>query len=191
VALALAASGPLAQSQDLDDYEDPGDFEVLSAHHELIDGVYNIDASIYMRLSTDATRTLNAAVPLTIRIEAQFINRLRFWFDTSEFERALSYRLQYRTLSDRYIVHNIDASGANSDGGRTFTSLESALAFIGQVDDLPIVDRSLIDADRRYDIRVRAVLDKTELPGPVWLFAFMRKDWSIGSEWYTWRLDDG
>jgi hypothetical protein len=57
-------------------------------------------------------------------------------------------------------------------------------------DNLPVVDAALLDEDRRYDIRVRAVLDTDELPGPLRLLAFWRRDWSIESDWLQWRLDD-
>jgi hypothetical protein len=41
----------------------------------------------------------------------------------------------------------------------------------------------------RYDIRIRAALDHDDLAGPFRLLAFWRNDWSISSEWLTWRLD--
>jgi hypothetical protein len=59
-----------------------------------------------------------------------------------------------------------------------------------RIDKLPIIDSALIDADRRYDLRIRALLDTELLPGPLRLLAFWRLDWSLGSEWYRWRLAD-
>jgi hypothetical protein len=47
-----------------------------------------------------------------------------------------------------------------------------------------------LDEDRRYDVRIRAVLDKSSLLGPQSLFSFFRRDLSISSEWFEWRLDD-
>lgn len=165
--------------------EDPGDFRVVTATHELIDGVYNIDAQLYLRLSTDATRALRA-VPLTIRIEIEFLNRLWFWWDNAEFEKIQEYQLEYRSVSDRYVVRDMQVPNKQTP----FAELADALEYVGRVENLPVVDASLLDDDRRYDVRIRAVLDKNDLPGPLRLFAFMRKDWSIGSEWFEWRLDD-
>jgi hypothetical protein len=165
--------------------QDRGQFEVLTATDELVDGIYEVDALIYLRLPTEATDALHATVPLTIRIEVQFLNRLWFWWDNTEFEKVQRFRLSYYPLADRYVVHNLQTNQRSP-----FASLEDALEFIGQVDALPVVDAALLDDDRRYDIRVRAVLDKEELPGPLRMMAFWRRDWSIASEWLLWRLDD-
>lgn len=177
-ALLLPVSGPRAQT------EDPGAFTVFTASHELIDGVYYINAQIYLRLSTEATRALRA-VPLTIRIEIEFLNRLRFWWDNTEYAKVQEYQLEYRSVSDRYIVRDMQVNRQTP-----FSDLADALEFVGQVDRLPVVDAAVLDEDRRYDVRIRAVLDKNDLPGPWRLFAFWRRDFSIKSDWFEWRLDD-
>jgi Domain of unknown function (DUF4390) len=33
-------------------------------------------------------------------------------------------------------------------------------------------------------------LDQEQFPGPLRLLAFWRRDWSIASEWYRWRLQN-
>jgi len=164
--------------------EDPGAFRVVSASHELIDGVYHVDAQIYLRLSTEAAAALRA-VPLTIRIEVQFLNRLWFWWDNAEYEKVQEYQLEYRSVSDRYVVRDMQTNRQ-----RPFGDLADALESIGQIDSLPVVDAAVLDEDRRYDVRIRAVLDKNDLPGPLRLFAVFRRDFSIGSEWFEWRLDN-
>lgn len=176
--------------------EDAGKFEVLEGRHELVDGVYRVDGLIYLRLPSEASEALHATLPLTIRVEAQFLNRLWFWWDSAEFERVDRYRLSYYPLTEIYAVE-IERTGsapAGTDAGTksraTFPTLAAALEHIGRVDSMPVVAAAELDRNLRYDIRLRAVLDKDELPGPMRLLAFWRKDWSIGSEWLVWRLDD-
>lgn len=164
---------------------DPGAFEVRTATHELIDGVYYVNALISLRLPSEASNALHSRLPLTIRIEVEFLNRLWFWWDAAEHTVSLRSSLTYYPLTERYVVFNINAGDRVS-----FESLTAALEFLGRVDRLPVVDAALLDDDRRYDIRVRAVLDTDELPGPLRLLAFWRKDWSIESDWLQWRLDD-
>lgn len=172
---------PVAFAQD----DDPGAFEVRSASHQLIDGVYYVDALISLRLPSEATRALHSRLPLTIRVEVEFLNRLWFWWDTDAKTVSRRSQLAYYPLTERYVVHNI-----NTGDRVSFESLVDALAFLGRVENLPIVEAALLDEDRRYDVRVRAVLDTDELPGPLRLLAFWRKDWSIESDWLQWRLDD-
>ncbi|MGD8340488.1 MAG: DUF4390 domain-containing protein [Gammaproteobacteria bacterium] len=175
----VAAGGLLAQA------EDPGHFEVRSGSLELIDGDYYVDALIYLRLPTEAANALHSRLPLTIRVEVEFLNRLRLWWDNVQFEASRRSQLTYYPLTDRYVVTHID-TGVRED----FVTLAGALEFIGRVDRLYVTPADLLDRDLRYDIRVRAVLDKDELPGPLRLLAFWRRDWSIASDWLLWRLDD-
>ena len=180
--------------------EDAGKFEVLDAGTELVDGIYRVSGEIYLRLPSDATRALQATLPLTIRVEVQFLNRLWFWWDNTEIQRIVRYRLSYYSLADRYVVEiepseadALGSWGSNPEGGdlkrETFPTLEAALEHIGRVDELPVVAVEDLDRNLRYDVRLRAVLDQGELPGPLRLLAFWRKDWSIGSEWLVWQLD--
>jgi hypothetical protein len=176
--LVVGSSGLRAQP------EDPGAFRVFYATHELIDGVYHVNAQISLRLSTEATRALRS-VPLTIRIEIEFLNRLWFWLDNTEYQKVQEYQLEYDSLSNRYIVRNMQVANKET----SFQRLADALAFVGNVDSLPVIDAVLLDEDLRYDVRLRAVLDKNNFPGPMRLFAIFRRDFSIHSEWFEWRLD--
>lgn len=176
----LATPGLRAQS------DDPGRFEVRSGHHELIDGVYYVDAWIYLRLSTEAANALRSGLPLTIRVEAEFLNRLRLWWDTTAEAVSRRSQLRYLRVTDRYVIYDLDDTAQ----GHAFKTLDAALEFLGRVDRLRVAEAADLDEDKRYDVRVRAVLDKTDLPGALALFAFMRRDWSIASDWLQWRLDD-
>ena len=164
--------------------DDPGRFEVRTASFDLVDGVYYVDARIYLRLSTEAANALRAGLPLTIRIEVELMNRLRFWWDTTATAVSRRSQLRYLKVTDRYVVYDLD-----SGEGQAYKTIDAALESIGEVDHLRVAEAAELE-DRRYDIRVRAVLDKTELPGALALFAFMRRDWSIASDWLTWRLDN-
>ena len=180
--------------------DDEGKFEALEGDEELVDGVYHVNGTIYLRLPSAATQALQSTVPLTIRVEAQFLNRLWFWWDNAEFERVLRYRLSYNSLADRYVVEiaapeqgdgeeGLPYGTAGNDKRQTFPTLRAALDYIGLVEDLAVVEASELDRNLRYDIRIRAVLDQDGLPGPLRLLAFWRDDWSISSEWLSWRLE--
>lgn len=177
----LGTVAGLAQEEPLDD---PGYFEVRSARVDLDQDVYFLTSRIEYRLSTEAREALDSGLPLTIRVEVEILARRRFWVDTEQAGLNQLYRLEYHALTERYIVTNV-----NSGDESTFGSLFAALNRIGRIDRLPVIDRALLDAERGHDIRVRAVLDTEQLPGPLRLLAFWRRDWSLGSEWYRWQLE--
>ena len=124
-------------------------------------------------------------MPLTIRLEVELLNKRRFWFDNEDAALRQLYQLEYHALSERYIVQSL-----NSGDQASFSTLFAALNYLGRIDHLPLIDATLIDPDREYDIRLRSVLDVEQFPGPLRLLAFWRRDWSLGSDWYRWRLQD-
>ena len=177
--LWLAVAGALALAQD----EDPGHFEVRSASTELVGDVFYLDARAELMLSTDARAALASGFTLTIRFEIEILNQRPFWLDTEAARLTQVYELAYDALTERYVVRNV-----NSGDQQSFGSPDAALERIGIVDRLPVIDSTVLAPDRGYDIRTRALLDTEQLPGPLHLLAFWRRDWSLGSEWYRWPL---
>ena len=165
--------------------EDQGHFEVRSASTELRSGVYFLNAWIEYRLSSEATVALRSGVPLTIRVDVELLNPRRFWFDGEDAALRQLYELEYHALSERFIVTNL-----NSGDQASFATLFSALNYLGRIDQLPVIDAALIEPDRDYDWRLRAVLDVEQFPGPLRLLAFWRRDWSLASDWYRWPLQE-
>ena len=150
---------------------------------ELRDGVYFLNAVIAYRLSTEASDALHSGVPLGIRLDVEIIHPRRWWFDNENAGLIQAYQLEYHALSERYIVLNV-----NSGDQESFGSLIGALEYLGRVQRLPLIDAAVIDDGRGYYVRLRAVLDEEQFPGPLRLLAFWRRDWSIASEWYRWPL---
>jgi Domain of unknown function (DUF4390) len=163
--------------------EDRGRFEIREADVQNMSGVYFLDATIDYRLSSEARDALQSGVPLTIRLEVELLNNRRLWWDNEDAALRQLYQLEYHALSERYTVQNV-----NSGDQASFSTLHAALSFLGRVNHLPILDAALLDPERSYDLRVRAVLDVEQFPGPLRLLAFWRRDWSLGSDWYRWRL---
>lgn len=165
--------------------EDPGRFDVRTAGVTLASGVYYLDAWVEYRLSTDAREALDAGVPLTFDLDVEFINPRWYWADETVGRLTQSYRLQYHALSERYIVLNV-----NSEEQNTFATLFSALNFLGRIGELPLIDATLLNPDNDYDIRIRTLLRVEAVPDPWGFLAFWRRDWSLRSDWYRWRMQD-
>ena len=168
----------LAQAQ-----EDPDGFEVRSASISLESGVYYLDTWIEYRLSSDALEALDAAVPLTIQLEVEFINPRWFWAGENVGNLRQSYQLQYHSLSERYIVRNINSGEQN-----TFATLFSALNDLGRVTRLPLIDEALLDPNQNHDVRIRALLGTEDLPGPLRFLGFWGGWGVLRTAWGSWQL---
>jgi hypothetical protein len=176
----LGAGALLAQDDDI------GEFTVRSAESELVGGVYLVNAVIDLRLSTDATVALESGVPLTVHIEVDLVRVRRFWIDDEEADVDQRFELAFHALTERYIVRNL-----NSSDQASFSTLTAALNYLGRLERLPFIDAALLDPQRSYDARIKAEMDMDEFSGPLRLLTFWRRDFSLESDWYRWRLQDG
>ncbi len=181
--LALAL-GPGSASLAQDAIEREGYFEVRSASTELLEGVHVLDSRLQLVLSSEALEALNSGVPLTIELQIQLIRERRLYLDSLDAELVVRYELEYRPLSQRYIVRN-----RNSGDQDSFATLYSALNNLGRIQRLPVVDDALLVPDRQYRVRLRAMLQTQQYPAPLRMLFFWRSQWQLQSEWFEWSLE--
>jgi hypothetical protein len=150
----------------------------------LVEGVHRLDARLQLVLSSEALRALSSGVPLTIESQLELIRVRRFYWDDAIAELALRYELEYRPLSQRYIVRNLNSGDQDS-----FATLYSALNNLGRVQGLPVIDDALLEAGSSYRIRLRVMLNTQQYPAPLRLLFFWRDEWQLQSEWFEWSLE--
>ena len=142
-----------------DEIERQGYFEVRSAATTLADGVHELDSRLQLVLSSEALEALNSGVPLTIELQMQIIRVRRFYMDALDAELAVRFELEFRPLSQRYIVRNLNSGDQDS-----FATLYSALNNLGRIQALPIIDDALLTPGKSYRIRARAMLQTKQYP---------------------------
>jgi hypothetical protein len=178
--LAIAAFlwvGPL-QADGLE-----GRFEVRSADLQLQDGVYHLNAHLDLPVSEAVRRGLAEGVPLTLELDLD-IERVRQLLPNSRVaELNQRYRLQYNAVSARYILRN-----DNSGQQESLSTVDAAIERLSDVRNLPVLDKALITADRRYEASVRARTDYGSVPFTLRVVMFWVNDWHRESDWYTWTL---
>jgi hypothetical protein len=184
VLVALLSVLMVAPGLAQDEVEREGYFEVRSATTSLTSGVHLLDSRLQLVLSSEALAALDSGVPLTIELQMQVIRVRRLYMDALDAELAVRFELEYRPLSQRYIVRNI-----NSGDHDSFATLYSALNNLGRVSGLPVIDDALLDPDKSYRVRVRAMLQTQQYPAPLRLLFFWRSQWQLQSEWFEWMLD--
>lgn len=180
IAALLLAGVVMAQ----DPVEREGYFEVRSASTNLTSGVHTLDARLQLVLSSEALNALNSGVPLTIELQLQVIRVRRFYIDSIDAELAVRFELEYRPLSERYIVRNLNSGDQDS-----FATLYSALNNLGRIQGLPVIDESLLIPGRAYRARLRALLATEQYSAPLRLLFFWRDEWQLTSEWFEWMLE--
>ena len=160
-----------------------GRFEVRSADLQLRDGVYHLNAHLDLPVGDAVRRGLAEGVPLTLELDLD-IERVRQLLPNSRVaELTQRYHLQYNAVSARYILRN-----DNSGQQQSLSTIDSALELLSEVRGLPVLDKALISADRRYEASVRTKIDYGSVPFRVRVVMFWVNDWHRESDWYTWTL---
>ena len=160
-----------------------GRFEVRSADLQLKDGVYHLNAHLDLPVSDVVRRGLAEGVPLAMELDLD-IERVRQLLPNSRVaELTQRYHLQYNAVSARYILRN-----DNSGQQESLSSVDSAVERLSEVRGLPVLDKALITADRRYEASVRAKIDYGSVPFSLRVVMFWVNDWHRESDWYTWTL---
>jgi hypothetical protein len=160
-----------------------GRFEVRSADLQLKDGVYHLNAHVDLPISDAVRRGLAEGVPLTMELDLD-IERVRQLLPNSRVaELTQRYHLQYNAVSARFILRN-----DNSGQQQSLSTIEAAIEQLSDVRWLPVLDKALITADRRYEANVRAKIDYANVPFSLRVLMFWVNDWHRETDWYTWTL---
>jgi hypothetical protein len=176
--LTGSLSAPPARAEGLE-----GRFDVRSADLEIKDGVYHLNARLDLPVSDAVRRGLAEGVPLAVELDID-IERVRQLLPNSRIaELTQRYHLQYNAVSARYILRN-DNSGQQESLGTVDTALEQ----LAEVHSLPVLDKSLVAPDRRYEANVRAKIDYGSVPFSLRVLMFWVNEWHRESDWYTWTL---
>lgn len=180
LAALLVVGASLAQEK----IEREGYFEVRSASTTIVDGVHTLDARLQLVLSSEALAALSSGVPLTIELQMELIRVRRFVWDDDAATLAVRFELEYRPLSQRYLVRNLNSGDQDS-----FATLYSALNNLGRIQNLPVIDDALLEPNESYRIRLRAMLQTRQYSAPLRFLFFWRSEWQLQSEWFEWLLD--
>ncbi len=156
---------------------------IIDARTLLVDNVYRLGAHVDFDFNDTLNDALHNGVPLLIELRIEVLRDRRWLWPESIAELRQRFKLAYHALSRRYLVDNFSTGGQQS-----FAALGDALAYIGNVYDLPLIDAQLLDQDEKYYVRMRADIDVEALPTPVRAWAYLGSEWSLKSEWYQWQL---
>lgn len=184
VILCAAPGGSLlAQEETADVAEAPAGFVIRTAFTDLVDGTHHLYADIDYGLGEKALEALLNGVPLTFEVEIKVIRQRRWIWDKTDLTIHQQYRLEYLPLADRFVLHDVNA-GTQS----TYNSLQAAASELGRISDLPVIEDAALDADSRYEVRLRVRLVVEAFPAPMRWVTIAFPGWRLASDWYAWTL---
>jgi hypothetical protein len=160
-----------------------GRFEVRTAALELKESVYQMNSRIALPISEAVRRGLAEGVPLSLELDLNIKRVRQLLPNSSVAELTQRYHLQYNAVSARYILRN-DNSGQQESLG----TIDAALEQLADVKNLPVLDKALIQTDRRYEANLRARIDFGTVPFTLRLLMFWVSDWHRDSDWYAWTF---
>jgi hypothetical protein len=160
-----------------------GVLEVISAYVDLDHSIYQLHARIEYPNTPAIRAALADGVTLAFDVEARVTRDRRLWMDPVVDDATLRRELTYHTVSDRYVVRNVQDGTQQS-----FATLDEALDFLGNVDGWPILVESQLAPTEHYHVSVRAGMRRGRLPASLRMLLFWTNDWYRATGWFTWKL---
>jgi len=159
------------------------DVQIRDTRTLLVDGVYRVGARVDLTLNETLQEALHNGVQLVLELDVEVIREREWLFPESVARLLQRFELEYHALTKSYAVRVLSTGTQHS-----FRTLDDALAFIGNVYDLPLIDENLLRAGRKYWVRMRADLDVESLPTPIRVWAYLGSEWSLQGDWHRWPL---
>lgn len=158
-------------------------FNIIDANTKLKNNVFLLETTMELKFSDDALDALRSGVPLIILVNIELLKDRNWWWDKTIAELEQGYLLLYHALSEKYIIHNL-----NSGAQKNYISLNAALSSLGNIKDLPLIDKNLLEENKDYYVRLRSYLDIESLPAPMRPIAYISSQWQLESDWFSWPL---
>ena len=144
---------------------------------------YLLSATIDYQLSEKAKTALQNGVPLYWQLLIKVQKYPSFFWDKSWLKVGKRYQLQYHALLNMYRLKNEDNGDIHN-----FSTLASALELMSVVNDLPVVNKVLLDPEQKYFCFIKLSFEREELPLPLRPFAYIDSQWYLSSDWISWPL---
>jgi hypothetical protein len=156
-----------------------GEFSINYAQTRLVDNLYLLDARLNYELPEIPLEALQNGVALTFVITI-LVERER-WYMWDERIAALKqrYQLKYHAFSKQYVLTYL-----NTGIQETFPTLEAILTQLGRLEDFPLLDKHLVEANEVYWVHLQTYLDIESLPVPLRPIAYLSSQWHLNSNWY-------
>lgn len=173
--LALLMAAPGAHAAEV--------IEMRAPYMAPVNGVYALNTQLLFATPESVERAVHEGATLTLELQIRVFRTRTWWRDETLAELQQRYTLIYHSVSERYLVRNLN-SGAQS----SYATFAQAIASLQRIEDLPVLDQALVLADTRNEVSLRAGLEVRSIPRALGLLLFWVDNFSLESDWYTWPL---
>lgn len=157
--------------------------EIRSPYVSIVAGVYVLNAQLQFSVPEKVERAVRDGATLSLELQIRLSRSRSWWRDEVLAQLQQRYELLYHGVSERYLVRNVN-SGAQS----SYTSFAQAVESLQRIENLPVIDQSLLRTDERNEVSLRAVTEARSIPRALGMLLFWVDDYSLASDWYTWPL---
>lgn len=140
-----------------------------------------LSADFNIDLGSRLEDALLHGITLGFKLELMIERPREYWVAEHIATRVWRYRLSYSGLTRQYRV---------AFGGlqRDFASLADALAAIGRMSALPVVDAGVLQPATLHTVALRLSLDRSQLPKPFQLDALTNAEWQVDAATRQWSV---
>ena len=155
--------------------------EIRAATIEVSDEQYVLNADISAELTPLLADVVGRGVSLFFVTEFELSSPRWYWFDEEVINKTVTYRLSYQSLTRQYRL-------TTGTLHQNFATVEEAMRTMLRIRNWGVAERGALRVGRSYNAALRFRLDVAELPKPLQVSAFGRKDWNLASDWYRWTF---
>ena len=158
--------------------------EVTDAKISVEKGTLYLDATSEINLLANVKAALDKGVDLFFVTNMKIVKPRKFLPDKAIMNIEIIRRLSFHALTKKYVVGDLAFKKTTS-----FTSLESALMTLGTYDQIPLINKAVINPSTDKKALIRIKLMSRELPIPLRLKKIFSKSWRLSSGWYVFPLE--
>ncbi len=143
-----------------------------------------LSGDIHFNFSRAALEALDNGLPITLVTEVELAVPNEWFWNHIIWRKSFVHEVQYHALSQQYLVKDIQTGFP-----KAYLTRSSALAALGKIENLKILELKKLDRDKSHIIRVRSGLDSEALPVPLRPLTYLSDSWRLRGDWkkiYWW-----
>jgi hypothetical protein len=161
-----------------------GLFEIKSAKTYLQDHRYFLNIDVNYELSDESIRALKNGISLTLILQIDIVKERWYLWNEKIATSTYHYILRYHPLSNYYVVSQV-----NQNRTYVFANLSELLTTLGSFREIPLLEKSLLNEDQSYQVRLQTYLDIEALPPSLRTIAYFSREWRLISDVFNCALE--
>lgn len=137
-----------------------------------------LDGDISFNFSKAALEALSNGLPLGIETEISIRPTSKWYWQRAISAKVHKLEIRYHALSQHYLVRSI-----GKDYPESFLTQTSALAALGEIEELALIELSRLDPTEVYEVKIQATFDSESLPVPLRPLIYLSDKWRMASDW--------